>query len=46
MWKLLSRVITDQIYGHSDQQKLLPEELKDAGKDLEELMIYFVLIGQ
>ena len=26
MWKLLSGIIADQIYGHSDQQKLLPEE--------------------
>ena len=26
MWKLLSGVIADQIYGHLDQQKLLPEE--------------------
>ena len=24
MWKLLSGVIADQIYGHLDQQKLLP----------------------
>ena len=28
MWKLLSAVIADQIYGHLDQQKLLPEEQK------------------
>ena len=28
MWKLLSGVIADQIYGHLDQQKLLPEEQK------------------
>ena len=26
MWKLLLGVITDQIYGHLDQQKLLPEQ--------------------
>ena len=26
MWKLLSLVIADQIYGHLDQQKLLPEQ--------------------
>ena len=26
MWKLLIGVIADQIYGHLDQQKLLPEE--------------------
>ena len=28
MWKLLWAVIADQIYGHLDQQKLLPEEQK------------------
>ena len=28
MWKLLLGVIADQIYGHLDQQKLLPEEQK------------------
>ena len=32
MWKLLSGVITDQIYGHLDQQKLLPEEQKGCRK--------------
>ena len=26
MWKLLTGVITDQIYAHLDQEKLLPEE--------------------
>ena len=26
MWKLLLGVIADQIYGHLDQQKLIPEE--------------------
>ena len=26
MWKLSSRVIADQIYGHLDQQELLPED--------------------
>ena len=26
MWKLLTGVIADQIYGRIDQQKLLPEE--------------------
>ena len=46
MWKLLSGVIADQIYGHYDQQKLLLKYRKDAGKDLEELMICFILIGQ
>ena len=46
MWKLLMGVITDQIYGYLVQQQLLREEQKDAGKDLEELMIYFILIGQ
>ena len=28
MWKLLTGVIADQIYGHLDQQKLLPKEQK------------------
>ena len=46
MWKLLSGVIADQIYGNIDKQKLLQKNRKDAGKDLEELMIYFTLIGQ
>ena len=32
MWELLSGVIADQIYGHLDQQKLLPEELKGCRK--------------
>ena len=46
MWKLLTGVIADQMYAHLDQEKLLPEEQKDAVKVLEELMIYFILIGQ
>ena len=32
MQKLLSAVIADQIYGHLDQQKLLPEEQKGCRK--------------
>ena len=32
MWKLLSGVTTNQIYGHLDQQKLLPEEQKRCRK--------------
>ena len=32
MWKLLTGVIADQIYGHLDQQKLLPEEQKGHRK--------------
>ena len=32
MWKFLSSVIADQIYGHSDQEKLLPEEQKGCRK--------------
>ena len=35
-------VIADQIYGHLYQQK----NRKDGGKDLEGLMIYFILIGE
>ena len=46
MWKLLTGVIADQIYAHLDQEKLLPEEQKGCGKVLEELTIYFILIGQ
>ena len=32
MWKLLTGVIADQIYGHLDQQKLLPEEQQGCRK--------------
>ena len=32
LWKLFSGVIEDQIYGHLDQQKLLPEEEKGCRK--------------
>ena len=32
IWKLLLHVIADQIYGHLDQQKLLPEEQKEWRK--------------
>ena len=32
MWKLLLGVIAGQIYGHLDQQKLLPEEQKGSRK--------------
>ena len=32
MWKLLLGVIADQIYGHLDQQKLLPEDKKGCRK--------------
>ena len=32
MWKLLTGVIADQIYGHLDQQKLLPKEPKRCRK--------------
>ena len=32
IWKLLSGVIADQIYGYLDQQKLLPEEQKRCRK--------------
>ena len=46
MWKLLLAAIADQIYGHLYQQSCYQKNRKDAGKDLEELMIYFILIGQ
>ena len=32
MWKLLTGAITDQIYAHLDQEKLLPEEQKGCRK--------------
>ena len=32
MWKLLSGVSADQIYGNLDQQRLLPEEQKACRK--------------
>ena len=32
MWNLLTGVIADQIDGHLDQQKLLPEEQKEFRK--------------
>ena len=32
MWKLFTGVISDQIYAHLDQQKLLPEEETGSGK--------------
>ena len=50
MWKLLTGLITDQIYTHLDQEKVFPAEeqksRKGAGKVLEELMIYSILIVQ
>ena len=46
MRSLLSGVISDQIYGYFYQKKLLPEEKKDVGKDVETLMIYSTLLGQ
>ena len=32
MWNLLSGVIVDQIYGHLDHHKLLPEEQQGCWK--------------
>ena len=46
MWKLLSGVIEDRIYGCLDQQKLLPEEQKGCRKISRAKMIYFILTGQ
>ena len=46
MWKLLLGVIADQIYGHLDQQKLLPEEQKGCRKISRGTNDYFTLIGQ
>ena len=42
MWKLLTGVIADQIYAHLDQE----QSRKGAGKVVEELTIYFILIRQ
>ena len=33
MWKLLAGVISDQIYAHLDQEKLLPERQSGCRKD-------------
>ena len=46
MQKLLTGVIGDQIDAHLDQENLLPGEQKGSGNVLEELMIYFILMGQ
>ena len=46
MWKLLTGVIADQMYAHLDQENFYQKSRKGAGKVLEELMIYFILIGQ
>ena len=46
MWKLLTGAIADQIYAHLDQERLLPEDQKGSGKVLEEVTVYFILIGQ
>ena len=46
MWKLLTGVIADQIYGHLINRSCYQKKGKDAKKDLEELMIYVILIGQ
>ena len=46
MWELLTSAITDQIYANLDQETLLQNSRKDAGKVLEVLTIYFILIGQ
>ena len=46
MWKLLIGVVADQINAHLDQENFYQKSRKGAGKVLEELMIYFILIGQ
>ena len=46
MWKLLTGVISDQIYAYLDQEKCYQESRKGAAVVLEELMIYSILIGQ
>ena len=46
MWKLLTGVIADQIYAHLDRRSYYQKSRKGAGKVLDELMIYVILIGQ
>ena len=42
MWKLLSGVITDQIYRHLDQQKLLPGEQKGCRERSREIDLLYI----
>ena len=46
MWKLLTGVVADQINAHLHHENFYQKSRKGAGKVLEELMIYFILIGQ
>ena len=44
MWKLSIGVFADQIYGHLDQKKLLPEEQKEDRKRSRKIddILYFI----
>ena len=44
MWKLSIGVFADQIYGHLDQKKLLPEEQKEHRKRSRKIddILYFI----
>ena len=44
VWKLLTGVIADEVYGFLDTNSLLPQEQKDAGENLGERMTYCLLI--
>ena len=46
MWKLLTGATADQIYGLYINRSCYQKNRKDAGKDLEVLVIYLILIGQ
>ena len=40
VWKLLTGVIAEEVYGFLDTNLLLPQDKKDAGENLERRMIY------
>ena len=44
LWKLLTRVIAEDIYDYLEQEELLPEEKKDAEKEAVEQRINCLLI--
>ena len=45
MWTLLTGVIADQIYAHLHAQRCYQRSRKGSRKVLEQLMVYFTLIG-
>ena len=46
MWTLLTGAIADQIYAHLIKRSCYQKSIKVSGKFLEELTIYFLLVGQ